>query len=86
MALSLGIRKGSKLEIGASQIEVVGLSTPDYVEVKVGDKTFMVTSYERTEILPEVFVSMGSEDRSHGKFARLAIEAPQRVNIRRVGE
>ena len=86
MALSLGVRKGSKLEIGNRQVEVVALSTPDYVELQAGSHKFLVTSYERTEILPDVFVSMGSEDRAHGKFARLAIEAPQSVNIRRVGE
>ena len=86
MALSLGITKGSKIQVGGSIIEVVDVSNGTHVQVVIGQQKFLITDCERTEVLPNVFLSCGvSEEKSFGSFSRIAIEAPKEVKIRRIG-
>lgn len=86
MALSLGVTKGSSIQVGGSIIEVVDVLHGTHVQVVIGQQKFLITDCERTEVLPNVFLSCGvSEEKSFGSFSRIAIEAPKEVKIRRIG-
>lgn len=86
MALSLGISVGSKIRVGTSVVEVVSVMGTARVLIKVEGKEFMITDCERTEILPNVFVSCGRNDDKQflASFSRLAFEAPRSIEINRM--
>ncbi len=88
MALSVGARKGKKIRVGGTTGSVVLVDevyAPNRVRLSVDDKTFLVTDAERTEILPQVFVSCGFDDKGKAgnQYTRLAFEAPRSIRIER---
>lgn len=85
MALSLGVRKGSKVRIGdeanpANCLEVVSTYGTSIV-VKVQGRLHLVTEEERMELFPGVKVSSGSLP--SGGHPRLAFEAARHITITR---
>lgn len=87
MALSLGIKNGSKFLIGKDRMTVMEVGPGQRATVKVNDsQMMMVTDLCRTEVLPEVFVSFGPTRAAvHGiNSCRLAFEAPRSIAITRV--
>lgn len=89
MALSLGVAAGSKIKVGSDIVEVVSVVGTAHVQIGVRGQSYLITDCERTEILPNVFVSCGrNDDRQFGGagFSRLAFEAPRSIDIKRIGE
>lgn len=89
MALSLGISNGSEIEITKGDkvtlLVVNSINGSSKAQIDVGGEVFNITDLERTEILPEVFVSFGKGASARGyRSARLAFEAPLSVKINRV--
>lgn len=93
MPLSLGVKKGSKIKVDQSMVEVVDVVSLSEIRINVSNgmlrqiKQHTITNEERTEILPEVFVSAGRDDgadHSTKGYTRLAFEAPRRIKINRV--
>jgi hypothetical protein len=79
MALSIGISVGSQITVGDHQVRVKELSPPNLIVITIdGKEDKMISDKERTEIVPEVFVSTG------GAQNRLAFEAPKSIRIKRV--
>jgi sRNA-binding carbon storage regulator CsrA len=88
MALSLGVAAGSKIIIGDSLLKVLSIEDGLTITLDVDGTRYVVNDQERTEILPNVFVSCGqtmpSRTGSSQKTSRLAIEAPRAIQIDRV--
>lgn len=86
MALSIGVKIGSKLTIGKSNMRILDVVDGTTISLEVDGQRFIVSENERTEILPEVFVSSGLERTNvvGVKSGRLAFEAPRHIIIRRV--
>lgn len=87
MALIIGVNKSSKIQVGDKMVKI-GDILPTVVMLKVeGGEDFMISDKERTEILPDVFVSLGLNHRTQSTNSnRLAFEAPMSVKINRVRE
>lgn len=86
MALSIGVQKGTTIYIGGVAGKVSAL-TPTNILFEFGGKEHGISHDCRTEISPNVFVSIGQDfcNQLHGpKFARLTFEAPRNIAIRRV--
>lgn len=87
MALSLGVRQGSKIRIGSDLLQVVRvINDGDIVlgvSVNEGPVRY-VSEYEREEILPQVFVQLGKPHSLYPRDHRLAFEAPRSIRIERV--
>lgn len=84
MALSLGIKNGSKLSIGQHCLEVKRIISGNMIVVVLDDaEDFTVTDLQATEILPNVRVFAGIGQNGNG--SRLAFEAPESIEIRRMG-
>lgn len=89
MALSLGVTKGSKVEITlADRVEVIQVKSIDsatQLMLVVEGKAVAINDKERVEILPQVFVSCGLSRPARGnRSTRLAFEAPLEIKINRV--
>ena len=85
MALSIGVQKGSKLLVGGQTVEVLDIVYGHSMAVAAGGKTHQVNDQERTEILPNVYVSYGKNlRRPNQPGARLAFEAPRSIRINRL--
>ena len=85
MALSIGVNRGSKNQIGKSVLTVKEIR-PGTALVTVNDgPPILLTGSESTEVLPQVFVFVGVEG-SVGRFcdSRLAFEAPRSIVIYRI--
>lgn len=82
MALSLGVRAGSKIRVADTLLEVLEVKSEDSIRIRINNQEFHVTDMERQQIMPHVYVSCGSKKGSclpeHG---RLAIEAPRSIPI-----
>lgn len=84
MALSIGVQKGSKILVGGTPVNVTDIAYGHSVRLQVDDDEFLITEQERTEILPEVFVSYGKNpEKMNQPSARLAFEAPRSIRILR---
>lgn len=90
MALSIGIKKGMVITIGGTAVEVTDI-LPDHslASVRVNGVEHSISTAQRVEILPEVFVSYGCPPARGGEARlspspRLAIEAPRHIIIQRV--
>jgi hypothetical protein len=83
MALSLGVRKGSKITVGKHEVEVKDIIQSNLIMVSVdqGDDV-LISDQKQTEILPDVFVFSGVG--ASGSGNRLAFKAPREIAIRRV--
>lgn len=85
MALSLGVGIGSKIDIGGVIAEVKDIVPQEYVELIIFGRPYIITSYERVEVIPDVFISLGNVTKYNtSKFSRIAIEAPKDIKIVRV--
>jgi hypothetical protein len=83
MALSLGVKVGSKIEVGKSIIEVVDIRSVSLVLITVDGCAPIVVSDQHSESLPDkVFVQTGDAARSSG--VRLVFTAPPEVKITRL--
>lgn len=81
MALSIGISKGSRIDVDGHEVRVKAINGA-LIVISVEGKDFLVSDQKRVEILPEVYVSTGIGKK--GGSNRLAFEAPLRVRISRV--
>lgn len=85
VALSIGVGKGSRIKVGDSMLRVVEIVPGVAISVQLdGNKTFMITDSERTEIMPGVFVQIGLNPKNVDSGSRLAFEAPRSITINRV--
>ena len=83
MALSLGVRKGSRISVGDHCVEVKAMVPPNLIVITVDDGPEMVISDQsKTDILPNVSVFSGVGAAGNG--CRLAFEAPRSITIRRL--
>lgn len=90
MALIIGVNKNSRILVGESTVEVRDI-LPKVVTLYVyGEnepREFLITDAERTEIVRDVFVSLGLNHRNMSTNSnRLAFEAPKSIKINRVRE
>jgi sRNA-binding carbon storage regulator CsrA len=80
MALSLGVKAGSKIQVGKHVVQIKDLTAPSYIVLSVdGGNDIVVSDQSRQEILPSVFVFSAGENTN-----RLVFEAPREVLISRV--
>lgn len=89
MALSLGVKRGSKIRFSQKQIlEVLEVKSAEEMVIDVDGTRFTITDKERTEVLPTVYVFCGRVTKGQAaqqqKYARIAIEAPRSIDIDRV--
>lgn len=85
MALSLGVHKGSKVRVGSKNLEVLDIVYGETVSVRFDGHVHQVTDKQRTEIMPNVYVSYGlSRKETTLPTARLAFEAPREIAILRL--
>ena len=85
MALSIGVNRGSQIQIGKSMVRVIDIR-PGTVVVAVNNGPAVILSEnESTELMPEVFAFVGL-DSKESRFcdSRIAFEAPRRIAITRV--
>lgn len=83
MALVLALRIDQSFFVGSTEFVLREVHSLDdfVVENKGTGARHRITDRRMTEVLPEVFISVG--DRQQNSLARLAIEAPQSVKILR---
>lgn len=84
MALSIGVRKGSKIKVGECMLEVLALPETNQITVSFDGKQHTLTDEERILLAPDVYASVGKTDASLGvHYSRIAFEAPRRIRIER---
>lgn len=89
MALAIGVVAGDRIDIDKSQMIVKAILDDGSIMISVRGKDFRVSEEEAQEVLPNVFVSLGSrgspDRRFRGETAlpRLLFEAPREIRIRR---
>jgi hypothetical protein len=85
MGLVLGLTIGKDVYFNKVKVTLESVSSPTRYKVKVHgealDQIFEVENTATTEIMPNVFVSAGPTHRPG--CAKMVIEAPQSVNIKR---
>lgn len=82
MALSLGVKKGTRISIADHDLVVKQIEPTNRITVSLdGGPDLLVTEQERTEILPAVFVFSGVGATGNGN--RLAFVAPRSISITR---
>jgi fructose-specific component phosphotransferase system IIB-like protein len=87
MALSIGVKKGSKIKIGVSeQVLLVTEVLPDNrLRLTFAGSEHVISDQERTTIAPDVHLSTGKADpRPSTHYRRIAFEAPRAIRIERV--
>jgi hypothetical protein len=85
MALSLGVRIGSKIAVGDHEVQVKILVQPSLIVVSVdGGRDIVVSDQEQIEILLDVAVFSGVGAKGTGGGNRLAFVAPREILIRRL--
>ena len=87
MALSLGVKKGSKIDIGGVMLTVEEVLRPDLIRISIGGNTFAIDDLESQTILPDVkvFAGLGNHpNKGSSNYARLAFDAPRSIRIERV--
>jgi sRNA-binding carbon storage regulator CsrA len=87
MALSLGVKAGSKITVGNHEVTVRSI-LKDLILISVdGGPDVVVSEQAREQILPEVWVFLGkppsNPDHSSDSQRRLAFEAPRDIKILR---
>lgn len=84
MPLSLGVSTGDKLTVGPHDLSVKKVVNPTTIVISVDDgPEIIITEFERTQILRNVFVFAGVG--ANGNGSRLAFDAPRNVSIHRAG-
>jgi hypothetical protein len=86
MALSIGIKKNSRVLVGGSHLLVVKeIIAPTQVRVEFDERSILVTDLERAKLMDDVFVSCGLlPPNSTNHYSRLAFEAPREIRIERL--
>jgi hypothetical protein len=83
MALSLGVRKGSRIAVGDHEVEVKDMVQPNLIVVSVDKgEDIVVSDQVKARILPNVSIFSGIGGRGLGN--RLAFIAPREILIRRL--
>jgi hypothetical protein len=89
LALSLGVQAGSQIKIGLHILRVIEvLDDGKLVKIEVGDRRYMISDEERTEIATNVFVFCGISEGMGWDVplkSKLAFEAPREIKIDRLG-
>lgn len=82
MALSVGVKTGSKIDVNGHTVLVKTIFSPAHLVVTVDDgPEISITDQESVTILPEVKLFAGIGGRRMGY--RLSFEAPQHIEIRK---
>lgn len=85
VALSIGVKEGSKIKIGRSLLTVLIVRTPLDIDVRVDASTHRITDQESTVILPDVTVFAGKwNGKGSQSYGRLAFNAPRSIRIERI--
>jgi hypothetical protein len=85
VALSLQVRDGDRIRVGQSVLVVVACEPTGCVRVSVDFAAPIdLSAYERVQVLPRVWVAVGTE-RRHAGSSRLAFEAARDIRIERMG-
>lgn len=92
MALSIGVKAGSKIKFGHSLLTVLSVDDGKRIEIEVQGahpsdrRYYMITEEQRTEIAQDVYVFCGADSKrwSEKEFSRIAFEAPRAIRINRV--
>lgn len=86
MALSIGVSKGSKIQVGQILMRVLEVQDSRHVSVLYGSTRHLITDTERTEVEPGVFLSCGikQDKETMANSSRIAFEAPMSVRISRL--
>jgi len=86
VALILTLREGEAFYADTRRVTLAKIVDREHVRVSVGDRAYDVGTDCSTEVLPGVYVSVGSRGQAH--MVRLAIEAPRSIRLLRetVGE
>jgi hypothetical protein len=88
MALSLGVSRGSKIQIGHLLVQVEAVYPPNAMVVTCEGKAHHVTDLERVKLAESVYLSYGKSAKDNGHHpqasGRLAIEAPKSIKITRL--
>jgi hypothetical protein len=86
MALSIGVSKGSKIQVGKNLMRVLEVQDSRHVSIMYGNTRHLITDTERTEVEPGVFLSCGikQDKETMMNSSRIAFEAPRSVIINRV--
>ncbi len=85
MALSIGVRTGQVLQIGDTKVTMTSVGPGEIMRMAVGEKAipFIISSQNRVEILPKVYVSIG-RGASANPGPRLCFEASRDIPIIRL--
>jgi hypothetical protein len=81
MALIIGVPMGKDFYVGETRIEVIDITDELNYRLRVGSQEFDISDDCSVEVLPEVLISAGK--RGGSDIARIAIQAPKRIPIRR---
>lgn len=89
MALSIGVKAGSRIKFGQRVLEVLHVEDGRRIQVKVTgedeNRQYLITEEQRTLIGPETYVFCGvGKDWHDPAFSRIAFEAPRAIKINRV--
>jgi hypothetical protein len=87
MALSLGVKRGARILIGGQLLIVKSILAANKILIQFGDKDALVTDLQRTELMPDAYVSAGQPDDGEDTppvYTRLAFEAPRAIRIERI--
>jgi hypothetical protein len=86
VALSIGVRVGTKIDIAGHIVQVKGIVDTSLIVVTVdGGPDMRVSDKERITILPDVYVFVGGRGQGHQDH-RLAFEAPKLIRISRIAD
>ncbi|MFL6448804.1 MAG: hypothetical protein ACJ746_14105 [Bryobacteraceae bacterium] len=82
MALSIGVKQGSKILVGEHQLEVHSITSSNDIAVSIdGGRQIVISPYAKTQVLPDVYLRSGIGSARNTK--RLAFEAPRNIPIAR---
>lgn len=89
MALSIGVRRGSKVQIGGEQgdtLTVLEVLAPGRVRVRFKDREILVTSKEKAILSPQVSIQCGEDGEvfTGEHESRIAFHAHRSIPINRI--
>lgn len=83
MALVLALQQGRSFYANDTQVKLSKINNPQSIRLTIVgtamDRSFEVTDRERVEVLPDVFVQLGSG--SSLTMAKVVLEAPKAVKL-----
>lgn len=85
MALSLGVHSGQVLQVGVTRVIVTSVGPGEHMRLSVGpdEHPYQISSQNRVEILPKVYVSIG-RSATNNPSPRLCFEADKSIPITRI--